>query len=244
MNIKTKNFINLLTSVNTTTNIIKLISDTFIEYIKEDISDLDDLLSIIYNSYKNTEIDFIVDNDNEEIGKKLGIIYLINDIICKIKKIDENDILENASITNKGILTSLLNLYSYISIDIYSKENSKIKEKLQNELGRITKIWIDKKIFSESQMSELRLITLNYFHEPINDIHDENFIRLIEIGDLPHYNKLYEFDRLVYNSEEPNETKEYIINSVISDQMDIYKRHCGYLNELDSMLGKINMLKY
>lgn len=244
MNIKTKNFINLLTSVNTTTNIIKLISDTFIEYIKEDISDLDDLLSIIYNSYKNTEIDFLVDNDNEEIGKKLGIIYLINDIICKIKKIDENDIIENASITNKGILTSLLNLYSYISIDIYSKENSKIKEKLQNELGRITKIWIDKKIFSESQMSELRLITLNYFHEPIHDIHDENFIRLIEIGDLPHYNKLYEFDRLVYNSEEPNETKEYIINSVISDQMDIYKRHCGYLNELDSMLGKINMLKY
>lgn len=244
MNIKTKNFINLLTSVNTTTNIIKLISDTFIEYIKEDISDLDDLLSIIYNSYNNTDIDFIVDNDNDEIGKKLGIIYLINDIICKIKKIDENDIIENVSITNSSILNSLLKLYSYISIDIYSRENSKIKEKLQNELGRITKIWIDKKIFSESQMSELRLITLNYFHEPILDIHDKNFIKLIEIGDLPHYNKLYEFDRLIYNSEEPNETKEYIINSVISDQMDIYKRHCGYLNELDSMLGKINMLKY
>ncbi len=223
MNEHQHSFISIMKSLDCTVNIIRLTSDSFINIITEDISTKDDLFNIILFYYK----------DDTDHKKSLAVIYLLNDIILKVNK-SQN--------LKPAIEKDVFEFIKFINTDL-TNNKTEATGKILSELARITKIWIEKNIFEQERLNELMILTVDHLDYPLQNYDDSLFNKLLEKGDIPHYAKIFEFDRLFKNQNEPKEIREYIINSVISDQFDIAKRNINILCEVDSLLTKLNMIK-
>ena len=222
MNDSISTFQILLNNLDTSVNIIKLTSESYLNYILTDTQIQDDLLVLICNKFR----------EDKDHTNTLAIIYLLNDIIQKIAK---NDNKQDSSL-------KILELMKYISRELNLHPNEK-SEKLNSEIARIVKIWIDKNILEEEKLFDLKLLSTNYLDYELNCLDDIMLRKLIEKGEIKEINKVFSYSKYLNDHNTKAEEIESIHHSIVSEQMEISKKHINMLSDIDSLLSKLNMIK-
>ena len=145
-----------------------------------------------------------------------------------------------------------------------------LPEKLIKETSRILDIWTEKKVSSIEKLKKMKLNLITSMEEPINSNYNNPvFVNLvnnkkikIKASIFDYINNYENFDKFSMKASKSlnegqneeynrfimleNKYRENLLKNnsdIIKNQVDRYQKHVELLNEVDLMIGKMNMIK-
>lgn len=249
-------FKSVLSTLDCSNSMIKTGSDTFFELVQEDLEYTTDLIQLI----------FYYMHQDETLN--LAYIYLINEIVLKFTKHSAEQLLTevedfaNIDSKNNEVISKVLELVTVVC------KSSMMNDKSRRELERIISIWVDKKVFKSNEvLYDIKLSLAQGLTEPLSDLNDPIFTKLIKQGkysvpdkikeNLGYLDNISKFNHLKDKHKGNDEDQEkfetleikYKENlyknyfGIVNDIMDTYKRHTLDLQEIDGLIAKLNMIK-